>query len=147
MSNEKESVNLGGRPTTTLSEFVERCEKATLYLMGGWKEVGDAIPSIAGLACYIGVSRETIYKWSKDNESFSDICRSVLTLQENTLLNNGLTGTFNAQITKLVLGKHSYSEKAEVDLSSNDGTMTPSPAVVISGKEVKEVLSKLNDEC
>ena len=40
-----------------------------------------------------------------------------------------------------------YTDKQEVDLSSRDGTMTPSPAVVISCKEVKEVLSKLNDEC
>lgn len=144
--SEKQS-NPVGRPTTSISEFEERCESARRYLMDGWKDVGDSIPSIAGLACYMGKNRDTIYQWIKENTNFSDICKSILTLQENTLLNKGLEGTFNAQLTKLVLGKHGYSEKAEVDLSSNDGTMTPSPSVVISGKEVKEVLSKLNDEC
>ena len=38
-------------------------------------------------------------------------------------------------------------DKQIIEHTSPDGTMTPSPAVVISGKEVKEVLSKLNDEC
>jgi len=36
------------------------------------------------------------------------------------LLNNGLDGTFNAQITKLVLGKHGYQEQVKADHTVND---------------------------
>jgi hypothetical protein len=35
-------------------------------------------------------------------------------LQERTLLNGGLGKDFNPVITKLVLGKHGYSEKQEI---------------------------------
>jgi len=37
----------------------------------------------------------------------------------------GLGGTMNAQITKLVLGKHGYSDKVEQDLTTSDGSMKP----------------------
>jgi hypothetical protein len=38
-------------------------------------------------------------------------------LQERTLLNGGLGKDFNPVITKLVLGKHGYSDKQEEDNS------------------------------
>ena len=38
-------------------------------------------------------------------------------LQRLVLLNKGLTGEFNSNITKLVLGKHGFHDKREVDLN------------------------------
>ena len=107
MAKEKKTL---GRPSIMESKH----EEAKKYLMGGWQEVGDMIPSVAGLACYLGVSREVIYNWKEKDETFLDILRSILTLQERTLLNGGLGKDFNPVITKLVLGKHGYSEKQEI---------------------------------
>ncbi len=138
-----EEANPVGRP----SQLAETIVKAEEYLYGGYESVGEVIPSIAGLACYTKKSRGNIYAYGEQSEEFKDILEGILRLQESKLLNSGLTGAFNSTITKLILTKHGYSEKQEIDHSSTDKSMTPAPAVVISGKEVKEVLSKLNDEC
>lgn len=75
-----------------------------------------AIPSVVGLAKVLKKSRDTLYDWAKheDKKEFSNILRQVVSDQELTLLNGGLSGEFNPAITKLVLGKHGYSEKQQV---------------------------------
>lgn len=98
-----------GRPDETLVVL----ELAKKYLMGGWKDVGDVIPSISGLACYCGKHRDSIYEYGKKSTDFSDILKSILTLQENKLLNGGLSSSFNATITKLILTKHGYSDRPD----------------------------------
>ena len=40
-----------------------------------------------------------------------------------------------------------WRDRKEVDLSSDDGSMTPKPAVNIDANLIKSVLTKLNDEC
>lgn len=125
MENEKKA-NPVGRP----SELPETIEKAKEYLHGGYETVGEVMPSVAGLACYCGKSRETMYDYQKQSSEFSDIVASVLTLQESKLLNNGVTGVFNATITKLLLTKHGYSERHEVDNKSSDGSMSPQPTSI-----------------
>lgn len=104
-----------GRP----SELPAMLIKAEQYLMGEWSVAGDIIPSIAGLACYCGKSREAMYQYQRESSKFSDILDGILTLQENKLLNGGLGGTMNSTITKLVLSKHNYSDKQEVDANLN----------------------------
>ena len=53
---------------------------------------------------------QNLYAWAKDENKreFSDILDQINTKQECVLLDNGLTGKFNASITKLMLGKHGY---------------------------------------
>jgi len=101
----------GGRPSKYGPEILEETAK---YLVN-YKDSGDLIPSIAGLAVRLGVCRDTLHTWSKEDDKpeFSDIYAKLLATQENLLVNNGLSGAFNASITKLVLGKHGYSEKTE----------------------------------
>jgi hypothetical protein len=112
-----------GRLTDYCPEIVE---KAWKYVDGGWIEAGDKVPSVAGLACEIGIHRETCYDWARDKDKvFSDILKALAQKQERTLLNNGLDGTFNPPITKMMLSKHGYSDKIETDLTSSDGSMTP----------------------
>lgn len=110
-----------GRP----SELPAMLIKAEAYLMGDWQVAGDIIPSVAGLACYCGKSREAMYQYQRESAEFSDMLDGILTLQENKLLNGGLSGAMNATITKLVLSKHNYSDKVETDLKSTDGSMSP----------------------
>lgn len=115
-----------GRP----SELAECLVKAREYLLGGYEKVGDVVPSVAGLACYLGKSKSTVNKWGVDNEDFSDTLDAIKTLQESKLLNGGLGGTFNSTITKLMLSNHGYSEKQEVDHKSTDGSMANKPTII-----------------
>ena len=119
MSDKKK--NPVGRPNTLNSKK----DDATKYLYGGWKEVGDIIPSVAGMACYLGVTRETIYDWQRKDTEFSDTMNSVMAIQEREILNGTLGGTFNAPFAKLLMTKHGYSDKVEQDNKSSDGSMTP----------------------
>lgn len=43
--------------------------------------------------------------------------------QEVVLLNGGLTGEMNSNIVKLVLGKHGYNEKQNIDHSNSDHSL------------------------
>lgn len=108
--------------------------KAKEYLYGGYKEHEDSvIPSVAGLACYLGLARSTVYEYGKQGSDlgreFSDTLEGVMAIQELKLINSGLTGKFNPTITKLMLANHGYSEKQQVDHQSSDGSMTPSAPV------------------
>lgn len=116
----KESKQVG-RP----SKLGEALEKAKKYLNGGYEAVEEVIPNIAGLACYLGTSRSRIYEYRDQSEEFRDILEAVLALQESKLVNSGLKGDFNSTITKLMLTKHGYSDKQELDHVSSDGSLTP----------------------
>ncbi len=86
------------------------------YLESGYLEGGKVIPSTVGLSLYLGVSRQTIDEWGKNPEyaEFSYILEQIQSKQCSLLINSGLTGEFNSAITKLVLGKHGYSERQEI---------------------------------
>ena len=90
-------------------------ERAKAYAGGDFTSQGDQMPSIVGLAKYLGVARATLYKWCDDGDKpeFSDTLEFLEDEQERTLFNKGLTGDFNAAITKLALGNHGYSDKTE----------------------------------
>jgi hypothetical protein len=109
------------RPTDYTPELVA---KAWEYANGGWAEVGDLVPSVAGLACEIGVRRETCHAWAKDEaKEFSNILSRIAETQERQLLRGGMSSTFNAPITKMMLTKHGYSDRVEQDHTSSDGSM------------------------
>jgi hypothetical protein len=113
-------ANPVGRPSKYNDEILEQAEA---YMLGGWKEVNDTIPSLAGLACYLGLSRETVNVWSHEKKAFSDITSGILALQERELVNRGLLKEFDSGISKLILGKHGYSDKVQQDHTSSDGSL------------------------
>lgn len=87
--------------------------------------VGDVVPTIEGLAIYLGISRETVYAWEKENPEFSDITENLRALQGNLLINGALGNKFNPTISKLLLSsKHGYVEKSEVDQTINGSLAT-----------------------
>jgi hypothetical protein len=67
------------------------------------------------LALVLGLSRETLRLWSKDEDKkeFFGILDCINQKQECVLLDGGLDGTFNSAITKLVLGKHGYHDRPQ----------------------------------
>ena len=117
----------GGRPSKFTSKTVEQ----TLYYIENYEKFGDKIPSVAGLACHLKVARETVHEWARGSkkEQFSHILTRLLAKQEQVLLSSGLDGTFNAAITKLVLSKHSYSDRQDITTNGqsikNDWVIMP----------------------
>lgn len=103
----------GGRPTKYCDEIIDK----TVDYLQNYESQGDVIPQIAGLAVYLGISRDTIYEWSKDDTKpeFSDIISQICAMQEKVTLNGSIMGEFNPTISKLLLSKHGYSDKAEID--------------------------------
>lgn len=105
-----------GRPT----DYNEQTLEKTKHYLANYKDYDDVIPSVAGLAVVLGCARNTIYDWAsqEDKKEFSNILQDILSTQEKTLINKGLNGEFNSNITKLVLGKHGYHDKQETDVTS-----------------------------
>ena len=108
----------GGRPT----KYCEKTIEVAREYLENYEEQGDQIPSIAGLAIILGIRRETLHVWAKDNDKpeFSNILGAILAKQENVLINKGLSGDFNSAISKLVLGKHGYHDRLDSTLSGGD---------------------------
>jgi hypothetical protein len=117
------NVMAGGRPTDYTPKIIKA---AWEYAKGGWIAAGDKVPSVAGLACEIGISRETCHAWARDDDNeFSDILKLISRKQERELLNNGLSGDFNYSITKMMLSKHGYSDATKQELSGPSGGAIP----------------------
>lgn len=131
-----------GRP----SKYAESLLKAKEYLLGGYETFGDVVPSVAGLACYLGISRSRAYEYADKNPEFKDTLEAIKTLQENKLINKGLVGDFNATITKLMLANHGYSDKSEVDNKSSDGSMTPKAAIDLTMLTDEELMRIVKGE-
>lgn len=117
----------GGRPT----KYPETLIKAREYLDGGFVSEGHLIPSHSGMSLYCKVNRQTLYDYAKQSPEFSGMLEECNKRQEAMVLSGGLGGSYNATIAKLVLSKHGYSDRHEVDTTSSDGSMTPPAPVVI----------------
>jgi len=102
-----------GRPSKYTPELLEQ---AYAYL-DEWETLGQLIPSNEGLSYYLGVGKRTIYDWAKDEEKqeFSHILDKIQAQQAQLVLNKGLGGDFNPSIAKLVLGKHGYHDKHDIE--------------------------------
>ena len=135
------SKAVDGRPSEYTDEVVK---KSLYYLADGYKDLGDIVPSVAGLACFLGRPRNRLYEWAKRYDDFQDMLNSIATLQERMLINGGLGGDFNPAISKLMMAKHNYSDKIEQDVTSSDGSMTPKAA--ISKEDVKEILKGASEK-
>lgn len=112
--------NKGGRPSKYTPEIVE---KARDYLENYNKTYDHAIPSIIGMAMILNVHKSTLYDWaSKEGNEFSDILELCVDFQQFRLIDGSLKGELNSHISKLVLGKHGYSEKTQQDVNINNYT-------------------------
>lgn len=98
----------GGRPTKYNRNVLDQ----TYEYINKWKSLGHKIPSIAGLAQVLDTDRETISEWASqdDKPEFSRMVRKLQSSQELALTENGLDGTYNSGITKLILSKHGYTD-------------------------------------
>lgn len=124
-----------GRPTLYSKDLLNLAAK---YLRNLPRD--EAFHSLAGLADYLDITRETIYQWKEDEDKkdFSDIVAKVMMKQEKSLTNNGVKGYFNSSITKLMMGKHGFHDKQE--LGGLGGG-----AIEVSIEEKKRIQSLIDD--
>ena len=117
-----------GRPTKYSEEVLE---KAKDYL-ANYRNYGDVVPTIEGLACELQVNRNTLYDWASNDEyhEFSNTFTTIKEKQARLLLSGGLTSELNTAITKLMLANHGYRDKQVVDNTSSDGSMSPQPNII-----------------
>jgi len=75
------------------------------------------LPTIDWLAKYINVNKSTIYEWLKKSEyvEFSNLYNELMEEQAERLINMSLSNDYNSSISKLLLTKHWYIEKSEVE--------------------------------
>lgn len=125
-----------GRPSLLDEELLE---KAKHYMIEGYKEIENIVPSVAGLCCYLGVSKSAVYVWSEKSEAnlkdhirveFMDTLDAIQAKQEMLLINGGLSQAFSGTITKLMLANHGYSDKVNTDITSNGQTIGDKPSVI-----------------
>lgn len=110
---------MAGRPT----DYNEAMQaRADAYVEGGFIDAGDVVPSRAGLALELGLSRNTLTNWEK-HPSFLSTLEKIAHLQERISLNGGLRGDLNSTIVKLLLANHGYSDKVQQDVTSNGETI------------------------
>jgi hypothetical protein len=109
----------GGRPSKCTPEL--RAD-ARAYITEFWDKHGHHVPSIVGMSIVLKVGETTLKDWANPdhasfNEEFSTISKDCMAAQHFHLTNKGLGNETNAQITKLMLTKHGYSDKQEVQAS------------------------------
>lgn len=119
-----------GRPTdfngdiiTRSKEYIDSCEDELIDRISGQSDsftkyeqkLKVNLPTIEGLARYLKIHRDTVYQWEKDHQEFSDILEELRSKQAERLLNNGLSGDYNPTIAKVLLTKHGYTDKQEID--------------------------------
>jgi len=122
---------MSGRPTDYCDEIVEKARQYVLSAededinqLAGLTKKGTELfksrikvnlPSIEGLSLHLGISRETIYDWERQESKkvFSDIIKELRAKQGKQLINKGLSGEYNSTICKVLLSKHGYREGIE----------------------------------
>lgn len=118
--------------------YLESCEDTTEDIVSGQSEKGFTaykqkvtvkLPSIEGLAYAIKVHKDTIYEWEKIHDEFSDLINDLRAKQAERLINNGLSGDYNAYIAKALLAKHGYADRQEIDHTSKGDKIEASPTI------------------
>ncbi len=116
-----------GRPTKYDGDMQSKAD----WYVRSYKELNEVVPTAAGLCVHLDVNRSTLYEWAAKHPLFSNTLDRINQIQELNLVNGSLANTMNANIAKLMLANHGYSDKIQQDNISSDGTMTPKEPVTL----------------
>ena len=76
------------------------------------------LPTIEGFCEYINTPWSTLHDWMDRHVEFSDAIDKIKLRQKRMLIENGLAGTYNSTITKLILGNnHGVVEQSKSELT------------------------------
>ena len=78
-----------GRPTKYLKSVINPKIDEYLALCGREQ---TKLPTIEGLALYLGVNRDTIFEWTNVYPEFSDYIKKLASQQKDQLINDGMFG-------------------------------------------------------
>ncbi len=118
MSRQLVNLTTDSNPVGRPLELDQKVVAVANDYVKNYAKYGDVAPSVAGLAFRLSKDKTTLYRWVKENrsEDFNNAMRQISSAQERSLLNGGLSGEFNASITKLCLAtNHGYSENNQQD--------------------------------
>lgn len=147
---DNEIKHAGGRPPIYSEEILIKAKEYLLSCVDEEKQIVKQssekyemfdnklkvkIPTKGGLAVHLGVSRETLYAWAKEYPQFSDIMEQMGAIQEERLINNGLSGDYNPTISKVLLTKHGYIDKQDV---TSDGKAIKGNSIMFSNFKENE---------
>ena len=117
-----------------IQEYFEHCDSTVRAVQIGKRVAEVQTPySLAGLAAYMDLSRDTLYEWSNGKYPVSDDTEGSRDIQnrvsdsimrarrriEASLLERSLTGELDSKIAALILGHMGYAAKQEVQHSGN----------------------------
>lgn len=101
--------------------------KADAYINSCGREATE-LPTVEGLAEYLGVARDTIYEWIKPihgYSEFSDTIKRIEEKQKNQLINDGLYGgkeVNQSMAIFLLKANHGMIETERKLLANGDGS-------------------------
>jgi len=130
-----------GRP---LSYTPQHLEKALDYLEN-WKALGDVIPQVASLAVHCDIGITALYQWIKRPElaEFAKVHARVMAQQQIELINKGLDRTHDVSLSKLLLNKHGFSDRQEIDHTSGGEKLSTQPSTEQLATAKADILASL----
>lgn len=124
----------------------DTCTKSYEYINGGYDELGDALPSVEGLANCLGVSRNTLYKWKDTKPAFREVMEAMETGHTRVTMNKACNGDIPSNLGMMLLSRQGYSAGG----GSNAGGMGGVQIVVNFGhpdqqRQPKEITGQIID--
>lgn len=131
------------------TDYVNECEDKEEQVVTGESEKFTSyknklkvnLPTIEGLAVYLGIHKDTVYDWEKKYPEFSDVLHTLRAKQIRELFNKGLAGDYNPIIAKLLLNKHGYTEKSETKHSGEIANPSSLDVDKLSDQAIRELLN------
>jgi len=120
-------------------EYIDATDREGKPILTHEKRFKVKLPSIEGLVVYLDIPKSDIYTWEKVHPDFLRVLNKLRAKQAELLLNNGLSGTYNSTISKLILTKHGYREGFEH--SGPDGS--PIKVEETTQKKIDAALDKI----
>lgn len=118
--NEKNEIKVG-RHSEYKEEYIARVDEYLAKNQDTFGIVNDKIklivklPTIAGFAQFLNISKKTLYNWAKLHpELLHTLETKIKYKQKIHLINYGLSGDYNSNIVKLLLvSNHDMTDKGK----------------------------------
>ena len=112
-------------------------KRGTMYYKKALDTPGS-VPTLQGLSRAMGVSLTTTTTWrdKAENAAYLELILNIELLQHDRVLEGSLLGTYNPAIAKLILSRHGYGDRHEVDHTSSDKSMTPKTVITLGGRSL-----------